>query len=222
MNARQVKELLLGKAEAEYKEYSTKLSGSDFPILGVRRPVVKEIAESLIDDPEYKLEEVDLNDSVEVTMVYLIVGLRRLSDPVEQLNFMVDNVRHAVTWELTDTCPQHMGTPSFEVWKEYFDKMYKSKDPWARRFAWVYSTKYRQDKKVLTLFPLIKQDKFYYVLMGQAWFLSNVAISFPDEVLDLLHNGKCGKKLVYRTVSKMCSSTHVLERVKRKAKMFRD
>lgn len=220
MNAKEFEAWLKASGEESYKEFTSRLGGTDLKFYGIRIPVLKARLAGLKNDSCFNPYELALNQTVEENMAFLIVNLMRLKTFKEQMGFLAANLKYALSWILTDTIPQYMKKSSIDDFLPYYKVFIKSQEPFKRRFAYVLGMKYSRDEKAVGFLPLIIADDDYYVSMGQAWLVSTIAVFHFDQVFCFLSSLPEGF-LKRKSISKICDSFRFTTEQKKLVKALR-
>ena len=220
MNAQEFVQALFDASDPGYADFSKALSNSDYVHIGVRFPALKKLVKAHYSDPELRIEEFELGHYIEVDLSYFCIALSRCKDREEQHAFLLENIKYAKSWMVTDTIPPYMKRPTFEAFLPFFLRCYRSKAVYQRRLAFVYAMKFRKDARVLELFQYLPEGDEYMVMMGEAWFLATVAITFPEEVFAWIaktHDSALREK----TISKIVESYRIDDGMKARFKSLR-
>lgn len=200
----------------------TKMAGPCIKTSFLKIPHVKEVAFAHVDDNELNLESFPLSESVELTMAYFFIALKRCRSLKEQYAFLDKNLVYAKSWMLTDAIPQVMKKANIADYLPFFMKWSNSKKEYTKRFAYVYLMKFISGglTKEIALGG-INFDERYYVYMGQSWFLATYAIKDFSGVMSFLSKEETPDALVRKTLSKMMDSYRISEKEKELIKTFR-
>ena len=220
MTYQELVEYLLKSGDSNFALFSKRLSNSVYESIGVKTPILRKLIKEHYLDEDLKLEDFEHQKYLEVDCVYFGVGLLRCKTIEEQLEFLLNNLKFANSWAVTDTLTVYLRKCSFEGFVDFFNKTYKSEHVYTRRFAYVFALKYSNDKRILDIINKMIENEDYMVMMGEAWLLSFVAIYFPQEVLSYLRNSN-DLSLKRKAISKICDSYRFDEETKNEFKKLR-
>ncbi len=184
----ELKEYLLRNGDQKFASFSKTLSNSDYLVLGVKNPVLRSIIKEHKNDIELDPKDFELGKYLEIDFIYFGLSLIRLKDIKEQLQFLLAKIRFAKSWAITDTVSTYLKKISFEDFYAFFKATYRSKYTYERRMAYILALKQYRDERILRILPLITLSEEYMVMMAEAWFLSTLAITYQNEVVDYLKN----------------------------------
>jgi len=220
MNYQELLDTLFSFKDEKYAEFTKPLTNSDYICIGVRLPITKDLAKKHYLDEDLLLDDFKLSKYLEVDEIYFMIALLRIKDINKQLDFVLKNTKYVLSWSVTDTIPQYLKKLDFDSFYSFFLKTYESKYIYTRRVGYVIAMKFRQDKRVLSLLPYIRENEDYMVMMGEAWLLATIAISFPQEILEFTRNLK-DLTLKRKIISKISDSYRISEEMKKEFKALR-
>lgn len=220
MTYKELVSYLFSIADKKFADFSMSLSNSDYISIGVKNPVLRQIIKEHKNDNELKVEDFKLGKYLEVDFIYFGLSLIRLSTSEEQLLFLINNIKGAKSWAITDCMSTYMKKVSFDQFFSFFKNMYKSKYTYDRRMAYILALKQYKNPNILSVLPLIQTNEEYIVMMSEAWLLSTLAIEYENEVFEYLKTLK-DLTLKRKTISKICDSLRFSDGSKDKFKSLR-
>ena len=220
MTYQDLKKYLLSIADEKYAAFQKPLCNSNYKIIGIKIPVLKKIAKEHYKDTDLKMSEFEHHEYLEVEMIYVILGMLQNKSIDDKLKFILDNVKYADSWMITDTPNGFLKDLDYERYISFFKKTYKDKNLFTRRIAYVLGLKVYRDNRILEILDLLIDDGEYMVTMGQAWLLASMAICYPEEIYNYLAQSK-NKVLRKKTISKIVDSFRISEEYKTKFKELR-
>ncbi len=220
MNYSTFKSLLFENKDEDYAYFSGKLSNSDYQVIGVRTPILDKIIRANYLDNELNPELFEYQKYQELAIAYFAFNLLRRNSSVEQLQFLEENIYKARSWAVTDTLGKYMKKCHYEQYFEVYKSLYKKKDTYSRRFAYVLGLKFYHDKRILNVLNYLTLEEEYMVLVAEAWLLSCIAIKYPHEIFEFLKNLN-DIKLKRKTISKISDSYRFSKEQKDKFKSLR-
>lgn len=220
-------EVLREKSSKKYRDFSRKLVFTKYEILGVKLPVLRDIAKNLSESEKLLLLKNDLNFSTfEEYLIYgFILGYSKI--PYEEfLRYFYKFIPYVDNWSLCDSTVASMKIISKNCEKFSFElnKLLNSKNEFYLRIAFVILLDYYIDDKWLDyIFDTCDNVNFdaYYVKMAKAWLLSVCFIKYKEKTLKYLLNCKLDDFTFNKTISKICDSYRVATKDKECVKALR-
>ena len=166
---------------------------------------------------EFVLSEQDLH------RIYYYVSLKQIRDVNARAEFIDRNLLFSDWWH-TDQLIKFVSALDFKTAMRYAKRYVKSRDLFVRRWGYVMwiSKLCRDAQHVDDILALMKNDDEYYVQMGQAWLIAELAIFFPERVLEWMENEN---ELYYningKAIQKICDSFRISSENKEKFKALR-
>ncbi len=224
-----VKELLLNNKEETTLKLNNTIIKSQYPIIGVKTPVIKSIIKMLINNygSDYLKQEHYYFEE------YLIHGMM-IGYLKGSFNEFVDNLNNYIpyidNWAL---CDQPVAT--FKIINKYYKEMFpilveyvKSNNEYTVRigfccFLSYYINKGRKEyfNEILKLCDENKLD-YYYVKMMIAWLLSIMYIKDEQLIINYLMNNNLDDFTFNKTISKINDSLRVTKEQKNKLKQIKN
>ena len=220
MTYKELDKYLQENGNKKFAEFSKTVSNSEYLVFGVKNPVLRQIVKEHVKDEELALDDFKTGKYLEIDFIYFGLGLSRIKNIDEQLDFLKQNIKKAKSWAITDTASTFLKKLTFDKYWPFFLSLVKSPFIYDRRMAYVVGLKLAKDKKILDVTKYIKKDDEYMVMMAEAWLLSTIAIEYPQQVFELLK--KLGdQKLKLKTISKICDSFRFSDAQKEQFKSLR-
>lgn len=208
MNYQDYLQVLFNHSEHKYADFSKNLSHSNYKVIGVRIPILRQIVKDNYRDENLLLSEFELGKYLEIDISYLAIGLLRCSTVADQLTFLKANMKIAKSWAVTDMIASYCKKISFEDYWAFFLETRDDEHVYVRRFAFVLGIKFYRDKRILQTLNYIKNDEDYMVYMGQSWLLATIAICYSEVVFEFLQKG-IAANLKRKTISKIIESYRI-------------
>lgn len=188
-----IKRYLEENANNNYKEFSSKLIKTKYSILGIKTPILRDLAKRIAKD-DYKLflEENDYSCYELVLLEAFVIGKAKMNN--EELFYYLDRFIPLIdNWAVHDGLVSSLKITNKikEEMLKYLKKYITSKKEYEVRFvAIMLMSYYLEDKYIDFDFEIISQLYIdaYYSKMGVAWFLATAAISYFDLVYNYLFN----------------------------------
>ena len=211
---------LISISDKKYADFSKSLSNSDYVVIGVKIPVLRDIIKQNKDNSELDPNDFELGKYLEIDFIYFGLSLIRLKTSKEQLEFLKKNIGKAKSWAITDTISSYVKKLSFEEFFAFFNDCYLSNETYKRRMAYILALKQYKDNDILKVLTLIQLNEEYMVMMAEAWLLSVIAIAHEDKVFNYLKDCQ-DISLKRKTISKICDSFRFSEESKNRFKSLR-
>ena len=220
MTYKELEQYLETNANKKFAEFAKTVSNSEYLVFGVKNPVLRQIVKEHVKDEELALDDFKTGKYLEIDFIYFGLGLSRIKNIDEQLEFLKQNIKKAKSWAITDTASTFLKKLTFDKYWSFFLSLVKSPFTYDRRMAYVLGLKLAKDKKILAVTKYIKKDDEYMVMMAEAWLLATVAIYYQNEIYEYLT--KCEDiTLKRKVISKMVDSFRINETTKKRFKCLR-
>ena len=216
----EIRTRLLLMADAQYGSFSKSLIPECKPLLGVRLPALRKMAQEFVKNKEWKeLVQTDGADDVyfeEAMLRGMLIGYgtAKEQDNEEAMRMFDKFVPFVDNWSVCDSFCSGLKlarTHPEPVW-EFLQPYFEDPRPFAVRFAVVMLLFYYIDAqhlpRVLALLEEVHSDE-YYVKMAVAWAASMCYAAFPDETLPWLQAARLDEFTYRRTIRKICESHQV-------------
>ena len=206
--------------DKKYAEFSKNISNSDYQVIGVRTPILRNIIKSHKLDIELSTNDFDVGKFLEIDFIYFGLSLSRFKNIDEQLLFIKNEIKKAKSWIITDTLSSFLKKCPFDKFFNFFLSTYNSKYTYERRSSYVLGLKHYTNQNILNVLNYIQLNEEYIVMMSQAWLLSTIATSYPHQIYDYLNNIN-DLTLKRKTISKICDSYRFDDSTKDRFKKLR-
>lgn len=212
--------------DEKYKEFHNKVIGAEVEVIGLRSPIVKDIAKKIAKgDWKGFLSQKKGKYYEETGIRGLVIGFVKADKEVikEYIEKFVDEINN---WGICDSFIGNLKIIKKE--KEFFyplvRKMAESDNQWKIRFGLVTLMSYYTEKEYINeTFKICSavKNKEYYVQMGQAWLISTLFIKFRNETLEYLKNNTLDNWTQNKAIQKIRESFRVSEEDKELVKSFK-
>ena len=210
--------------DLEYKKFHSGIVNTKLDIIGIRMPILKNIAKYINKgNVEDYLCVVD-TDYYESIMIYGLV-LSKCSE--EYIDKYINNYIYLIdNWAVCDTFCSSMKIVNKKLGKYwiYFVGLIDLDKEFQTRVSIVMMMNYYLNDnyidRVLDIVCGIKCDK-YYINMAISWLLSVAIINYKDKVLSILESNKLSKFVQNKTISKIQDSYRIDKSIKDYVKKFR-
>ena len=216
---------LLNNQDLEYKKFHSKLCTTKYEIIGVRVPIVKEIAKRY--SKEYGIKVIDelSNEYYEEVLIKgLIIGYSKESNEIRE-TYIKKFILEIDNWAICDSTISNMKfiKKDLDLFYEFITNNYQnSKDTYSLRFMIVVFLNYYLESKyiknILNIIDNINSSE-YYVNMAIAWLLSIAYIKNKEITIEYLNNNNLDKFTYNKTIQKICESYQVSKKEKELLKL---
>lgn len=156
----------------------------------------------------------------ELHRIYFYVSLKQIKSARERMRFIDANLLFS-DWRHTDQLIRFAADLDFDEAIEYARRYVASSDTFVRRFGYVMFISKLCRGRAKELFELLHEDNEYYVRMGEAWLIAELAVFEPEVVLDLLRDCSLSYEIIGRAIQKICDSYRVSADCKGRFKSLR-
>lgn len=222
----EIRDKLVSLADEEYKKFHSSLCPGINNMIGIRVPVLRNVAKEIVKDDWKKYLENAKDDYYEEVMLKgMIIGIAKMNLE-ERLEYVKKFVPKIDNWAICDvTCAGFKFAKKHqkEVWE--FLKIYLESDKeFEIRFGVVmlldfYITE-EYIEEVLKILNETHHDG-YYVKMAIAWAISICYIKFPKETLKLLQENEIDTFTYNKALQKIIESYRVSKDDKEKIKVMK-
>lgn len=219
-----LKKRLLSLADPAFKTFSAKIIPETEPILGIRTPQLRALAQEISHSTDWRLYITHaLDDSYEeIALQGMVIGAAKMTLP-ERLGYVKGFIPKIHNWGICDSfcCSLKISTlcakDREEVW-QFLQPFLHSKREFTLRFGIVmlldhFITEPYIDK-IYPIMDHIRQNG-YYVQMAIAWAVSTCFIKFPERTMSYLHCNQLGTFTHNKALQKITESYRVSPTTKR-------
>ena len=221
MKSSELIKILKENEDIEYKKFSERIIDTNYPMIGVRTPILKKLSKSM------SLDVLELNNEkyYEEVLLKLFV-ISNIKDKEEYDKYFNKYIYKIDCWSLCDS----FDTASKIVKKNkehYFNvvkELLKDDYLFAVRVGLVILLNYYVEEEYLSkIFDLVDNinREEYYIKMAIAWLLSICYIKYPKETSKYLDNTKIDDFTYNKTISKICDSYRIDKKTKQELKKKR-
>lgn len=208
-----IREQLEHMAEERYRVFTSSLTPGKENILGVRLPMLRKLAKTIMkgDWRTYLIQAED--DSMEEVMLQGMVIAGCKADIEEKLRLAADFIPKIDCWPVCDCfCGDLKIANSHrnQVW-QFIEPYLNSDQEYELRFGIVMLLHYLQPEyapMAFTYFDQIKHEG-YYVKMAVAWVLSMYYVNLPQLTMEYLKNNRLDNFTYNKALQKITESLRV-------------
>ena len=217
---KEIKEKLFELRDEKYKEFHSGLCTGTDNIIGVRVPVLRNLAKDLAKeyDIENLLKEIDNEYYEEIMLQGMLIGLSKADFNVV-LSYIENFIPKIDNWAVCDVfCGGLKITNKHkkDMW-QFIKKYLKSDKEFEIRYGVVMILSYYIDDKYLLenfkFFDSITSDA-YYVQMAIAWAVSVCLVKFYDETVEYLKTCALDKFTYNKAIQKAIESYRITDEQK--------
>ncbi len=177
-------------SEPTYRDFLKKITPGEFTILGVRIPILRNIAKTIYAGNYKNFLATDDEDIYELKLLKgLVIG--KIKDLEEYKSYFNEFIPKIDNWAICDTflSSSKIITEDRPYFFDLSRKLLQPRDEYKNRIAFVILLDYFVDREYLNkIFDLIKdyRSEHYYSNMALAWLLSVMYAKFPQETKEYL------------------------------------
>ena len=226
MKSEELKHKLLTLSEDSYKDFNKKLLPGIDNILGVRLPIMRDIAKDIAKNDFREYLESAKDDTYEEIMIQgLVIGYAK-ADIKEKFIYLDKFVPKINNWGVCDSCSMTYKFMKKEEWIswQYLQKYYNSDKEFEIRFAVVCTLAHFVNEDYIEMIF----DKFnkishegYYVKMAVAWAVAECMGKFPKETLEFLKDNNLDVFTQNKAIQKARESFRVEAELKEIIKSYK-
>ncbi len=212
--------------DEKYREFHSRIIGTEVEVIGLRSPIVKDMAKKIAKGnwKEFLAQEKGKYYE-ETTLRGLVIGFAK--DDKEVIKEYIEKFTDEIdSWGVCDTFIGNLKIIKKE--KKFFysfvKKMAESDNQWKIRFGLITLMSYYMEKEYIKeTFKICTavKNKEYYVQMGQAWLVSTMFVKFRDETLEYLRDNPLDKWTQNKAIQKIRESLRVSEEDKELVKSLK-
>lgn len=226
MNAEELKHKLLTLSEDSYKEFNKKLLPGIENILGVRIPIMRDIAKNIAKNDFIEYLKSAKDDTYEEVMIQgLVIGYAK-ADIDEKFRCLDEFVPKINNWGICDSCSmsyKFMKKEHTRSW-QYLQKYYNSDKEFEIRFAVVCTlAHFINEEYIEMIFDKFNQisHEGYYVKMAVAWAVAECVAKFPKETIEFLKDNNLDEFTQNKAIQKARESFRVEQELKELIKAYK-
>jgi len=209
-------------SDLKYKDFHSKIANTKLEIIGIRSPILKDIAKKIRKsnvEEYFKLVE---NNYYEEVMIYGLV----LSNTEYLDKYFIDFIDRIDNWAICDSFVSSLKIINKKLGKYwiYINSLIDLNNEFRTRVAIVIMLNYYliddYIDRVLYVISNIKTEN-YYVNMAISWLLSLAIVKYENKVIELFKQKKLSKFVQNKAISKIQDSYRIKKELKNKVKKYR-
>ncbi len=221
MKSSELIKILKENEDIEYKKFSERIIDTNYPMIGIRTPILKKLSKNVSKD----ILELNNEKYYEEVLLKLFV-ISNIKDKEEYDKFFNKYIYKIDCWSLCDSFVT--ASKIIKKNKEYYfnvvEELLKDDYLFAVRVGLVILLNYYVEEEYLSkIFDLVDNinREEYYIKMAIAWLLSICYIKYPKETSKYLDNTKIDDFTYNKTISKICDSYRIDKETKQELKKKR-
>ena len=152
--------------------------------------------------------------------IYFYVSLKQIRDVIGRMDFIDRNLLFEDWWH-TDQLINFVNKMPFEQALEYAKGYVLNDDPFIRRWGYVLFISKMGRGHSDELLPLMHDDEHYYVQMGEAWLIAELAIDESEKVWKWMKTNGLKYNINGKAIQKICDSFRITDEWKDRFKTLR-
>lgn len=211
----EIRNKLLEMQDLEYRKFHTNLVNNVDNIIGIRVPILRNIAKELLKEDYLSYIKAPKEYYEEIMIEGILIGTCKL-DIDEKLKLLDNFIPKINNWAINDSC-----SSSFKITKQdeekvwnYLEKYLNSNKEYELRFIMtMWMDHYLNDKyldKVVTNLKQINSD-LYYAKMAKAWLISFIYIKDKNKGLLCLNQSNIDTWTHNKALQKIIESKRITE-----------
>ena len=152
--------------------------------------------------------------------IYYYVSLDQIKSVDQRMEFIHENLLFSDWWH-TDQIISYVADLDFDMALRYAKDYIHSGDPFVRRWGYVLFISKLCKGHAAEIFPLMQDDDHYYVQMGEAWLIAELAVHEPEAVYEWFQRNDLKYNINGKAIQKICDSFRITDEWKAEFKKFR-
>lgn len=176
--------------DLKYKEFNSKIISTKYPMIGVKTPILKNIAKE-ISKKDYKTFLQNKNTDYYETVLIEGFVISNIKDIKEALIYFDKFIKKIDNWAICDMTVSSMKIvkKNKDIFKDKIKEYLNSKEEFTVRVGIILLLDYYLEEEyldeVFSLIDNIKREE-YYINMAIAWLISIALIKYKDKTLKYL------------------------------------
>lgn len=199
-------------AEADYKNFNLKIVNTKLPVLGVRTPTMRKIADEIFKTDKYGYLQNCKFEYFEDVFIYGLIIAKMDYD--EFLKFLPIYIKKADSWAHIDSFVSSIKClkKNRENFLNFLKSQIETADGFYLRFFIVCLMDFYLEEEYLDyVFSICEKidGRGYYNDMAIAWLVSVAYVKFKDKTFDFIKNCKLSNFTLNKSISKIKDSFRV-------------
>lgn len=216
--------LLEPHIDLEYKQFNEKIQNTNYPLLGVRIPILRKLSKQIAKDPSSFLQE-EHHYFEEIMMEGFVIAYMNM-DLKQAIPYINNYLTKIDNWGLCDSFVSSLKkyNKNPDEFYKYVSSFQNSTKEYELRFMIVCFLDYFIiDKYVDNIIEIITKINIhtYYIDMAIAWLIAELAITQYDKITKIFKNCQLDKFIINKAISKIRDSYRIEQAKKDYLKQFR-
>jgi len=152
--------------------------------------------------------------------IYYYVTLEQIKDVDQRMAFIHENLLFSDWWH-TDQIISFVADVEFETARKLAKDYIHWSDPFVRRWGYVLFISKLCKGHGAEILPLLHDDDHYYVRMGEAWLIAELAVHEPEMVYAWMQKNELKYNINGKAIQKICDSFRISDDWKAEFKKLR-
>ena len=218
-----IQERLFELKDEKYKDFQTSLCPGTNNIIGVRTPVLRELAKEIMKQDYMSFITSKHTYYEEYLLHAIIIPKIKFKEEQERLGYIKDFIPLIYNWAICDILVSGLKSTkkNKELYYEFIKPYLISKEEFEIRFGVVMLLDYFiEDKYLKEVFEFLSNinHEGYYVKMAVAWAVSVCFVKYPEETHKYLKEKRLDKFTHNKSIQKICESYRVKEEDKKRCR----
>ena len=207
-----------------YKKFHSNIVNTKLEIIGIRVPIMRKIAKSILKTNVEEFLKFVGNKYYEEVFIEGLVISSSSEDIIDK--YLINFIEKIDNWGICDSFCSNLKIVNKKLGKYwiYFTSIIDMDKEFQTRVSIVIMMNYYLNDnyidRVLKIVSSVNSDK-YYINMAISWLLSVAIIKYPNKVIDLLEKKTLNKFVQNKTISKIQDSYRIDKELKDLVKKYR-
>lgn len=152
--------------------------------------------------------------------IYYYVPLEQIKSVDDRMAFIHENLLFSDWWH-TDQIISYVADLNFDMALDYAKNYIHAEDPFIRRWGYVLFISRLCKGHAGQILPLMHNDDHYYVQMGEAWLIAELAVHEPETVYAWMQKNDLKYNINGKAIQKICDSFRITDEWKTEFKKLR-
>ena len=198
--------------DKKYKEFNSKIITTNYTILGIRIPILRNVAKEISKTEFLELFNITNYENYEITLIIGIL-ISYIKDFKIMEEHLLNYTSHIDNWAICDTL-----VSSLKIIKTHKEegfnlvqKLINQNKEYSIRLALAILLNYYIEGDLSIIFDIIKSIKYstYYIDMAISWLLQVCFVYDKNKTYEFLKNGDVNDFILHKTISKINDSYKV-------------
>jgi 3-methyladenine DNA glycosylase AlkD len=221
-NYKKFVEYLIKISENDTKKFNEKIFNTNYKILGIKTPVLKEIAKDISKRDYKEFLSVVGNTYFEEVLIEGFV-ISNIKDPDLYLEYFNKYIYKIDSWAISDSF-----IANSKLFKKYdlsnmaYSLILDTREFIIRVGYIILLDHYIDDEHIKDILNIVqKESSYYYVNMAIAWLVAECFIKSRGNTLELLKSKKLSPFVQNKAISKICDSYRITKEDKELVKTYK-